>query len=110
MADKTWRTFGPDGRALKDTHYGHEHAHKEIGTPHDHDWDWSGKNPSLGDPYPHTEKINNSSSVLGYGLVAVCAAGLAIIALNDITGVGVADDFLVAPLLGGIGKGVGMIG
>ncbi len=33
------RLFGPDGRAVKDIDYGHDHG--GHGDPHAHDWDWS---------------------------------------------------------------------
>ncbi|MFA5115762.1 MAG: RHS repeat-associated core domain-containing protein [Candidatus Omnitrophota bacterium] len=39
---KTVREFGSDGKAIRDTDYGHNHG---AGDPHAHDWDWSGKDP-----------------------------------------------------------------
>jgi hypothetical protein len=39
---KTIRVYGPDGRAIKDTDYGHDHG---AGDPHIHDWDWSKERP-----------------------------------------------------------------
>ncbi|MCM8813406.1 MAG: hypothetical protein NC924_05645 [Candidatus Omnitrophica bacterium] len=39
---KTIRQFGPDGNAVQDTDYGHDHG---AGDPHIHDWDWSGDKP-----------------------------------------------------------------
>jgi len=39
---KTIREYGPDGKAVKDTHYGHPHHHPELGIPHHHDWGWDG--------------------------------------------------------------------
>jgi RHS repeat-associated protein len=38
----TERTFGPDGRAVKDIDRGHDHG---AGDPHAHDWDWGKKPP-----------------------------------------------------------------
>jgi RHS repeat-associated protein len=43
----TDRTYGPDGRAVKDVDTGHDH--KGVGDPHAHDWDWSGEKPQRGD-------------------------------------------------------------
>ncbi len=39
---KTIRRFGPDGRAIQDIDYGHDHG---AGDPHIHDWDWDKKPP-----------------------------------------------------------------
>ena len=39
--ETTERTYGPDGRAVKDIDSGHPHDPK----PHAHDWDWSKKPP-----------------------------------------------------------------
>jgi hypothetical protein len=36
--NSTDRTYGPDGRAVKDVDSGHDHG---AGDPHAHDWDWS---------------------------------------------------------------------
>ncbi len=38
----TDRTYGPDGRAVKDVDTGHDHG---AGDPHAHDWDWSKARP-----------------------------------------------------------------
>ena len=42
-------------------------------------------------------------------LVAVCAIGIVIVATDDATGIGVADDFLFGPLGVGIGEGIILI-
>ncbi len=39
---KTVREYGPDGKAVKDTDYGHSH---DKGDPHTHNWDWNGPKP-----------------------------------------------------------------
>jgi hypothetical protein len=36
---KTVREYGPDGKAVKDIDYGHDHG---AGDSHVHDWDWTG--------------------------------------------------------------------
>jgi hypothetical protein len=33
------RHYGPDGRAVKNVDYGHDHT--GVGDPHAHDWDWT---------------------------------------------------------------------
>lgn len=39
----TDRTYGPDGKAVKDIDSGHDH--NGTGDPHAHDWDWSKEKP-----------------------------------------------------------------
>ena len=51
----------------------------------------------------------NWESVIGVGLVAVCVVGIIAVAADDVSGIGVADDFLFGPLGAGIGKGLIMI-
>jgi len=43
------RYYGPDGRALKNIDYGHDHT--GVGDPHAHDWDWT-KTPPRQPPRP----------------------------------------------------------
>ncbi len=43
------RDYGPDGRAVKDFDFGHDHT--GAGDPHAHDWDWS-KSPARQGPRP----------------------------------------------------------
>ena len=101
---KTIREYDEYGRAKKDTHYGHPDHHPELKIPHFHDWKWDGNIPHKdGDPYDIVQGVR------GVGLVVVCAIGITIIAADDTLGIGVADDFLVAPLGSGIGKGMTMI-
>ena len=101
------RTYGPDGRPQHD--YDHDdhgfpdkHPHDENGG-HNHDWDWS-KTPPRGDPYAF-----NWEPVIGVALVAVCVVGIIIVAADDATGIGVADDFLFGPLGTGVGEGLILI-
>jgi RHS repeat-associated protein len=101
---KTVREYDEHGNAKKDTHYGHPDHHPELKSPHFHDWKWDGNIPHKdGDPYDIVR------GVCGVGLVVVCAIGITIIAADDTLGIGVADDFLVAPLGSGVGKGMTMI-
>ena len=39
------RDYGPDGRAVKDIDFGHDHTKPPCGDPHAHDWDWSKPEP-----------------------------------------------------------------
>ena len=43
------------------------------------------------------------------GLVVICTVGIIAVAADDVTGVGVADDFLFGPLGAGVGEGLIMI-
>ncbi|MEG0663784.1 MAG: hypothetical protein RR483_01645 [Clostridia bacterium] len=47
--------------------------------------------------------------LVGVGLVVVCVVGMAIVAVDDTTGIGVADNFLFRPLGTGVSKGLFMI-
>ena len=47
--------------------------------------------------------------VIGAGLVVICTVGIIAVAADDLTGVGVADDFLFGPLGAGVGEGLIMI-
>lgn len=48
-------------------------------------------------------------TVTGVGLVTVCVIGIVLVAVDDATGIGVADDFLFGPLGAGVGSGSMMI-
>jgi hypothetical protein len=87
---KTVREYDEYGRAKTDTHYGHPDNHPELKNPHFHDWKWDGDIPHKGDHY------DIARGVCGVRLVVVCA-------------IRVNDDFLVAPLGSGVGKGMTMI-
>ena len=47
--------------------------------------------------------------VIGAGLVVICTVGIIAVAADDLTGVGVADDFLFGPLGAGVGEGLILI-
>jgi hypothetical protein len=47
--------------------------------------------------------------VIGAGLVVICTVGIIAVAADDLTGVGVADDFLFGLLGAGVGEGLIMI-
>ena len=46
--------------------------------------------------------------VLGVGLAAICVVAIIAVVADDVTGVGVVDDFLLAPLGAGVAKGIAM--
>lgn len=75
--------------------------------PHDHEWRDGVRQPGHLPPDPSYEF--SWKPVLGVGLVVVCAVGIIWVAGNDVTGVGVADDFLLGPLGSGVGQGLIMI-
>ena len=103
VSKNTWRTFGPDGRALKDTDY--DDRHPDIGNPHDHDWNWDGDVPSRSGPGPHTENI-----IIGVGIVALSGMAIAFAAANDSLGLGVADDVLIPSYIISMRTGLEIIG
>lgn len=61
----TDRTYGPDGRAVKDIDTGHNHG---AGDPHAHDWDWSGPKPRRepGRPLTPEEGGSQQRSILDW--------------------------------------------
>ena len=63
----TDRTFGPDGRAVKDVDTGHDHG---AGDPHAHDWDWSKASPR-GPGRPLTPEEKQALKRVGEGAAAV---------------------------------------
>lgn len=48
-------------------------------------------------------------TVAGAALVTVAVIGIIVVAADDVTGIGVADDFLLGPLGAGIGEGLALI-
>ncbi len=103
------RWYGQDGKAARDRHHtNHGNPKKHPKVPHKHDWGWKdgvvGGKWELGPWY---------SEVLrpAIGVATVLVTGVAIIWVvgNDDTGIGVADDWSIAPLGGAFGKGLIMI-
>ena len=97
------RTYGQDGNPIRDwDHDDHgapnKHPHDSNGG-HNHDW----VNGKRGPAYESIEPI------VGTALIAICVIGVVVVAADDLTGVGVADDFLFVPLGTGIGNGIIMI-
>ena len=101
------RTYGPDGKPVHDyDHSDHgnpkNHPHDENGGHH-HDWDWTKNPPRQGAYVPNVEMI------VGVGLVTVSSIGIAAVALDDLSGIGIADNFLYGPLGAGVSQGLIMI-
>ena len=103
------RTYGSDGKPQQDyDHNDHgnpkNHPHDENGG-HYHDWDWSDNKPWPGNSPRGPAYV----PIVGIALVTVCSIGMAIVAVDDMSGVGVVDDVLFAPLGAGISEGIIMI-
>jgi hypothetical protein len=77
----------------------------EMPFPHDHDWEDGVRMPDHLPPDPSYEEYI-CNPVLGIGLVVICIAGIAVVAADDVTGIGVADDFLFGPLGTGVAEGL----
>lgn len=101
---KQKRWYGPDGKAERDRDYNHP---GDMPFPHDHDWPNGERNTDHLLPDP-TYKFN-LEPIIGVGLITICAVGVIIVAADNVTGIGVADDFLLGPLGAGVGEGLIMI-
>ena len=98
------RTYGPDGNPKHDyDHNDHgrpdKHPHDSNGG-HNHDW----KNGVRGPAYSI-----GWEPIAGVALVTVCVIGIVVVAADDATGIGIADDFLFGPLGAGLGEGLILI-
>lgn len=95
------RTYGKDGTPSQD--YDHSdhgnpkwHPHDEKGG-HKHDWVDGKRGPA---------HLSIKNKLTGAGIVVICSLGVAYVALNDLSGAGTMDDYLMAPLVSGIREGV----
>lgn len=93
------RTYGPDGRAKKDTDY---YGHPELGPSHKHEWDWD-KVP------PRQPAKPSTSAILAAGAAFFCVVGIIWVVANDVTGIGIADDGLLGPLGAGLTGSISML-
>ena len=100
---KQKRWYGPDGKAEHDRDYNHG---GNMPFPHDHSWNNGKRNTDHEPPSPEYEI--NTQKVIGVGLVIISSAGIALIAIDDSTVVGVADDVFFAPLIAALSNGIGM--
>ncbi|MDY2961822.1 MAG: RHS repeat-associated core domain-containing protein, partial [Oscillospiraceae bacterium] len=101
---KQKRWYGPDGKPERDRDYNHP---GNMPFPHDHEWKDGVRQPDHLPPDPFYKF--SWEPVLGAGLVVASVIGIVWVAGNDVTGVGIADDFLLGPLGGGVGQGIIMI-
>ncbi len=98
------RTYGQDGTPEHD--YDHDDHGRPDKHPHDpngghnHDWENGVRGPAYSVSW---------ESVAGVALVVGCTIGIIVVAVDDTTGVGIADDFLFAPLGAGIGEGIALM-
>ena len=101
---KQKRWYGPDGNPERDRDYNHP---GNMPFPHDHEW----KNGERGKEHlpPDPSYKMSWEPLIGAGLVFICTVGIIAVAADDLTGVGVADDFLFGPLGAGVGEGLIMI-
>ena len=98
------RTYGPDGTPEHD--YDHDDHGRPDKHPHDpngghnHDWENGVRGPAYSVGW---------EPLAGTALVTVCVIGIVVVAADDATGIGVADDFLFGPLGAGVGEGLILI-
>ena len=98
------RTYGPDGTPEHD--YDHDDHGRPDKHPHDpngghnHDWENGVRGPAYSVGW---------EPLAGAALVTVCVIGIVVVAADDATGIGVADDFLFGPLGAGVGEGLILI-
>ena len=98
------RTYGPDGTPEHD--YDHDDHGRPDKHPHDpngghnHDWENGVRGPAYSIGW---------EPIAGAALVTVCVIGIVVVAADDVTGIGVADDFLFGPLGAGVGEGLILI-
>lgn len=98
------RTYGQDGKPIHDyDHNDHgrpdKHPHDKNGG-HNHDWNNGSRGPA------YTVVLQ---PVIGVALVTICLAGVSYVIANDVSGAGIADDFLLIPLTEGIREGFVMV-
>lgn len=103
------RWYGPDGKPVKDRHHtNHGNAKKHPKVPHDHDWGW--KDGVVGGKWePGGWYADALRPAIGVTIVFASGAAIIWVVGNDVTGVGVADDWSIAPLGGAFEKGLIMI-
>ena len=101
---KQKRWYGPDGTPERDRDYDHP-GNGEF--PHDHEWQKGKRGKEHLPPSPDYEF--SFDPVIGIGLIVVCTFGMIVVAADDLTGIGIADDPLYIPLCEGISKGLIMV-
>ena len=91
---KQKRWYDNDGNAERVRDY--NHSGNNLPFPHDHEW----KNGTRGKDHlpPSPEYEFHIEPFAGAGLLALSAIGMAVIAIDDVTGVGAVDDCFLVPL------------
>ena len=101
---KQKRWYGPEGDPDRDR----DNNHPGSGPfPHDHEWKDGKRGKDHLPPSPDYEF--SWEPLVGVGLVTVSVVGLIVVVVDDLTGVGVGDDFLIGPLGASLSKGIAMI-
>lgn len=101
---KKKRWYGPDGNAERNRDYNHS---GNLPFSHDHVWENGKRGKDHLSPSPEYEF--SLKPIIGGVLFIACTVGIVVMAVNDMTGVGIADDFLFAPLSAAANKGLVMI-
>ena len=98
---KQKRWYGPDGKAERDRDYNHS---GNMPFPHDHEW----KDGERGEDHlpPSPDYEFSLEPIIGITIATVCAVGIVVVVANDLTGVGVLDDFLLGSLVAGLQGGL----
>lgn len=64
------RSYGPDGRATKDTDYSHPKRHPNLKNPHEHDWTWDVNGvPHRGDAHNFQSLVSKIGEGIGVGVI-----------------------------------------
>lgn len=86
------RIYGPDGKAVVD--HDHHKGEQDAGYNHDHDWTWDGNTPNRGPA--RTPSISQSNAT---GYLITSAVIIFVLIIDDVTGIGVADDVLIPAMV-----------
>ena len=103
---KQKRWYGEDGKPVRDRDY--NHSGKGIPFPHDHEWK-DGKRQKEHLP-PSPEYQFSLEPAIGVGIIIVGGVAIGLVLADNITGIGVGDDFLLGPIAALISKGIVMVG
>ncbi len=102
---KQKRWYDENGDPVRDRDF--NHPGEGIPFPHDHEWKNGKREEDHLDPSPD---YNISwEPIAGVGLIVICVIGGCVVAADDATGVGVLDNALIPPVIGGFSKGLEMV-